>query len=166
MRKAFLSLVSVIAVLAVLDGLSQAGETELGPAIFCLGINENWEPIEPGTEFTSNVISCLFIGKAAFGVTDVMLSVYQDASRGQKLLYRYSMFINPQWDNLIIEEFPLPELGNYTFVLSNLSGEPFSSGQVTITEKTVDEPIPEAVTFSGNALEDAFNKFRPRNSEE
>jgi hypothetical protein len=160
MRKVFLSLLSVVAVLALLSGLSRAAETEPGQVIFCLGINEDWEPIEPGNEFTSNVISCLFISQAQFGVTEVMLSIYKDLPRSQQMLYRSSMSINPKWDNLLVEEVPLPEPGKYSFVLSDLNGDIFSHGQVSVTEKTVDEPIPEAVSFSGNSLEDAFNKYR------
>ena len=138
----------------------QAAVVEPGNAIFCKGLSDKWEPVEPGAEFDSNVVSCLFRGKKAFGVMQVVLSIYLVDEKGQTLLHREQGDINPTWNSLYLADIPLPKIGNYAFVLSSASGEVFSSGEVIIKEKTVEKPIPEKNKVDGTTLEDLFNKFK------
>ena len=138
----------------------QASVVEPGKAIFCKGLSDKWEPIEPGVEFSSNVVSCLFRGKKAFGTMQISLSIYQVVEKGQTLLHREQGDVNPAWDALYLADIPLPRIGKYAFVLSSPSGEVFSSGEVTIKEKTVEKSIPEKIKVDGTSLEELFNKFK------
>ena len=139
---------------------SQAAEGEPGKALFCKGVSDKWEPIEPGVEFDSNVVSCLFRGKKSFGVMQAVLSIYRIEEKSQSLLHREQGDINPAWDTLYLADIPLPAKGKYSFVLSSVSGEIFSSGEVTIKEKTVEKPIPPTNKVDGTTLEGLFNKFK------
>jgi hypothetical protein len=138
---------------------AQAQTVEPGKALFCKGM-EKWQPIDPGTEFDTNVVSCLLRGKKAFGVMQGVLSIYRADEKGQTLLHRETLDLNPAWDALYLPDIPLPETGKFAFVLSSASGEIFSSGEVTIKEKKVEKPIPEAVKTEGTTLEGLFNKFK------
>lgn len=131
-----------------------------GDVLFCKGVTDSWEPVDPGTEFDSNVISCLFLGKEPFGVMQAVLSIYMEEEKGQVLLHRETCDVNPEWDALYIGDIPLPAVGKYVFAMSSTSGETLSSGAVVIKEKTVEEPIAEKNTVEGTSLEGLFNKFK------
>lgn len=154
MRKLQIILVVMLLACSCSFAFAQPGST-----IFCTGITDKWEPENPGTEFTNNIISCLFVSPSKFAALQVVLSIYEDKDIGQTLLHREEFKINPDWNNLIIQDIPLPAVGKYTFSLASTDGKAFASGQVTIKEKTVDAPIPEVNTISGNSVADAFNKF-------
>jgi len=139
---------------------AQAAMVEPGQALFCKGISDKWEPVDPGTEFDSNVVSCLFRGKQAFGAMQIVLSIYLLEEKGQSLLHRERGDINPKWDALYIADIPLPKTGKYSFVLSSTGGEIFSSGEVVIKEKTVEKPIPEKNKVDGTTLEGLFNMYK------
>ena len=130
-----------------------------GKVIFCTNVSDEGKPQDPGTEFTSNVISCLFANPKGFAVPEVVITLYKDEERTQQLLHREQVSINPEWNNLILQNIPLPDVGKYTFSLASMAGEVFASGQVVIKEKTVDQPIPETNEITGSTVADAFNKF-------
>ncbi|MDR2161122.1 MAG: hypothetical protein LBO77_03140 [Desulfovibrio sp.] len=141
-------------------GPSPASAAEPGRAIFCKGITENWEPIEPAEIFETNVISTLFKSARPFGNMKMILSIYLESAQGQELLHRESGDVNPAWNVLYLGDIPLPAVGTYSFVLSSPAGEDFSSGRVTIKEKTVEKPIPEKNEVEGTTLEGLFKKFK------
>jgi len=142
--------------------VSQAAMSEIEPgkALFCKGLGENGEPIEPGVEFDTNVVSCVFRGKKAFGVMQAVLSIYPLDGNGQNILPREQHDINPAWNVVYLPDIPLPAKGKYSFVLSSASGEVFSSGEVTIRNKTVDKPIPKITKVDGTTLEGLFHKYK------
>lgn len=128
--------------------------------VFCKGVTEKWEPIEPGTEFDSNVISCLFAGGKPFNMMQVVFSIYIEAEKGQALLHRETCDVNPAWDTLYVSDIPLPAVGKYVFALTSPAGDVLSAGEVSITEKKVEQPIAEKNTMDGTTLEGLYNKFK------
>jgi hypothetical protein len=141
-------------------GPAPANGQEPGKTVFCKGITEQWEPVEPGEVFETNVVSTLFSSPKPFGNMQMVLSIYKEAKQGQELLHRESGDVNPAWNTLYLADIPLPAVGKYTFTLSSPGGEIFSSGLVTIKEKTVEKPIPEKIEVEGTTLEGLFNRFR------
>ncbi|MDR2077125.1 MAG: hypothetical protein LBP61_09415 [Desulfovibrio sp.] len=144
----------------LLCAASAASAAEPGRTIFCQGITEAWEPVEPGEVFDTNVVSALFMSPKPFGNMQMVLSIYRDGEQAQELLHRESGDVNPSWDTLYLGNIPLPAVGKYSFVLSSPGGEIFSSGSVTIKEKTVEKSIPEKNEVEGTTLEGLFNKFK------
>lgn len=139
---------------------SSAGAAEPGKVVFCKGITDSWEPVEPGDEFETNVVSALFVSAGPFGNMQIVLSIYRNTEQAQELMHRESGDVNTSWDALYLADIPLPAVGKYSFVLSSPAGEIFSSGSVTIKEKTVEKPIPEKNAVEGTTLEGLFKKFK------
>jgi hypothetical protein len=137
-------------------------EQEFGEVIFCGSIDEQHNPVGVSTEFDTNEISMLLQAKPdeSFGALDAVLSIYKQMEDGKEtLLYRESTSINPEWNVLIIEDIPLPEIGTYLFALTSTDGKIFSRGVVTIKEKSVEKEIPENIPMEGFNLADIFKRY-------
>jgi hypothetical protein len=137
-------------------------EPEFGEVIFCDSIDEQFNPVGVNTEFDTNEISMLLQAKPneSFGALEAVLSLYKQMEDGkQTLLHRETTSINPDWNVLIIEDIPLPEIGTYVFALTSTDGKVFSRGAVTIKEKSVEKEIPENIPMEGLNLADIFNRY-------
>lgn len=68
-------------------------------------------------------------------------------------------------NNYISRKFALFGLlpGRYTFTLSLTDCDVLATGDVMITEKTVEENMPEKPKVDGTTVEKLFNKFKPQN---
>ncbi|MDR1084626.1 MAG: hypothetical protein LBP22_07120 [Deltaproteobacteria bacterium] len=136
---------------------------EGGQTKFCLKIDDQYNPIEPATEFDTNQVSCLFVNgnEDSFKVLEAVVSIYNDSVEGvQELLHREEVAVNPDWNVLILQDIPLPSTGKYSFVLSSKEGKVFSSGTVTIKEKKVDTEMAEKNTVTGTNLKLLYDKFK------
>jgi hypothetical protein len=158
-------LISVL-LISLLLSVAQLAKADDGKAIFFLKIDENWKPIDPGTEFDTNQVSCLFTSpnKEQFNALEAIVTIYSNSSNSEEtkqvLLARETMPINPEWNALIISDVPLPDIGSYSFVMSSKEGKTISAGDVTIKEKNVDKKMPEKQSFKGVNLESLFNKYK------
>jgi hypothetical protein len=137
-------------------------EQEFGEVIFCGSIDDQHNPVGVSNEFDTNEISMLLKAKTdeSFGALDAVLSIYKQMEDGKEtLLVRETTSINPEWNVLIVEDIPLPEIGTYLFALTSTDGKIFSRGVVTIKEKSVEKEIPENIPMEGFNLADIFNRY-------
>lgn len=136
----------------------------MGEAKFGTGVTKDWKLIGEATEFDTNLITCGFFCTKPAGVMTVTVSIYhQDlTSNTEAVLARVNLDVNPEWGVFILPDIPLPDTGRYVFTLSTTGGEVLSKGQVTITEKKVEEKMPEQPKIDGTTLEGLFNKFMPK----
>jgi hypothetical protein len=141
----------------------QEADQEAGEVIFCASIDDQHNPVGVSAEFDTNEISLILNAKPgeSFGALNAVLSVYTQMEDGKEtLLHRETASINPEWNVLIIEDIPLPEIGKYLFALTSTDGKIFSRGVVTIKEKAVEKEMPEKIPMEGFNLEDIFNRYR------
>lgn len=134
-----------------------------GEARFGTGLTKDLELIGESRELDTNLVTCAFYGTKAFGVMTATVSIYYKdvETKVETLLLRADAAVNPTWGVLIFQDLPLPTMGKYTFTLSTTGGEVLSTGDVVITEKKVDEKMPEQPKADGKTLEGLFNKFKP-----
>jgi len=134
-----------------------------GEARFGTGVTSDWKLINEAREFDTNLITCGFFGTKPFGTMSVVVSIYHQEKPGatESILERVTLEINPEWDVMLLPELPLPDIGKYTFTLSTAGGDSLASGSVTITEKKVEEKMPEQPKVEGTTLEGLFKKFKP-----
>jgi hypothetical protein len=133
----------------------------VGTVIFCQSIDDKWKPIDPSTTFETNVVTIFFqnVDEKAFGANEAVITVYLNDEGRQQMLHRENVQLNPQWNTLVLQDIPLPDVGNYYFVLSAISGNIFASGEVTIKTKVVDKEIPEKNEIKGVDLKALFDLF-------
>ncbi len=161
MKRAFVSIVILAALcclVSVAPCTASAGETRFGT-----GVTKDWKLVNEGREFDTNLISCGFYGTKAFGVMKVVISIYHREKSGdtETVLTRATVDVNPKWGIMIVPDLPLPGIGLYTFTMAIPDGEVLSSGTVTITQKKVDDKMPEQPKIDGTTVEGLFNKFKP-----
>jgi hypothetical protein len=127
--------------------------------IFCLDLKD-WTPLEPAEEFDTNKISAMFKSASSFAAMRVSLSIYRLEEGGvENLIHREDFDINPEWNVWFAQNIPLPQTGQYEFVLNRPDGAQLAKGVVLIKEKKTEEPMPEKIDSSGSTLEAVFNKY-------
>lgn len=159
------TLVSIIFLAAVCCFLSASPcNASTGEAKFGTGVTKDWQLLNEAREFDTNLITCGFYCSKPFGVMQVVVSIYYREASGasESLLGRVNLDVNPQWGVMVIPDLPLPGIGRYMFSMSKVDGEVLAEGAVTITEKKVEEKMPEQPKIDGTTLEGLFNKFKPK----
>ena len=138
---------------------------ESGTARFGTGVTKDWDLVGEAGEFSTNLITCGFFCEKPLGAMQVAVSIYlrEKAGGAEQVVVRTNIDINPEWNILFLPDIPLPSTGEYTFNLSTLAGEGLASGKVKITEKKVEEKMPEQPKVDGTTVEGLFNKFMPKN---
>lgn len=144
--------------LAVSPAMADAGKAKFGT-----GVTKDWKLVNEGTEFDTNLIACAFYCTKPIGAMTAAISIYRTDSHTQSLLARVAVDVNPDWGILVLPELPLPAIGKYTFTLAKADGEVLAAGDVAITEKKVEEEMPEKPKIDGTTVEGLFNKFKPKN---
>ncbi|MDR1111613.1 MAG: hypothetical protein LBP92_13210 [Deltaproteobacteria bacterium] len=142
--------------------IAQAEEENV---IFCKSFDNNFNPIDINTEFDTNQVSAAIrnAGDGQFKVMQMILSIYQNSDDStQVLLHRENVDINPDWNVLYVTDIPLPNVGSYSFVVTSLEGQTFSSGTVVIKAKNVDKEMPENAKVEGATLKQLFEFYKEK----
>ncbi len=144
-------------------GLSPSrASAEPGKIQFCETLTDKFEPINPGDKFPGPTVSWLATSPTAFGKHKIVVSIYRDKDGVQSLLTRRELEVNPSWNNVGLSNMPVSEPGNYTLTLSQEDGAEIASGSVTILDSVNDQPAKPEKQIGG-ALEELFNKYKPKN---
>ncbi|THB71607.1 MAG: hypothetical protein D6E12_00990 [Desulfovibrio sp.] len=157
----------VIAILCVmlLPVLVWAQATEPAPVIFCKSADfENWQPIDPGTVFDTNVISIMFETEKAFGVDTLVLTEYKLAGEVESITFRTEVAVSPDWGGFLVTDYAFVEPGAYIISFARPSGEVLAEGFVEILvdqEQIIEVENPEELQTEGKTLGDFFNQYRP-----
>jgi hypothetical protein len=155
----------LVSLLTLLICASQLSADEVGKVIFCASVDDKLNPVDIKEEFDTNQITALFNAPSdkKFNSLELVLSIYKQIEEGkQELIHRETKSINPQWNVLVLQDIPLPDVGNYTFTLTSADGNEVSTGLVSIKTKTVDKVIPEENKIQGTTLEALFNKYQQK----
>lgn len=131
--------------------------------IFCKSISEKNEPVEPATEFSTSEVAVYTKFSKPCGAPQIMFSIYKRVDKGEELLYRENMDVNPKWNFFSIGNFPFPGDGTYTLAFNHMSGDAIAEGTVIINANIAPEeaePLPEKIDVEGKSLEELFNQFK------
>lgn len=134
---------------------------EPGTVVFCEGINDQFQPVNPGSQFPGPAVSWLATAANPFGKPAITISIYRNNGPSQTLLSRANMDVNPAWDTIGIRNMPIPEEGEYMVAVNSVDGQQLASGTVTITKAENDTPPPPKETV-GTTLEAIYKKYAPK----
>ena len=157
------AVLSLFTIFLIFPANVSATEDRTGKIIFCNSINEELEPVDSTSTFATNLISWVAYSSQRYGALEVVFSVYQKEKdgKGQQMLLRVNMDVNPDWNLTAVREMPLPGPGLYTLALTRLDGTVLASGDVTISAGADEGVLPEHVESDGKSIEALFNRYKP-----
>lgn len=164
MKRLFGLTLVILAALWAIPG-APAGAVEPGTIVFCESIDDQFNPVKPGTEFTGPTVSWIARAAKPYGKPSITVSIYKKDANQETLIDRKTLEVNPTWNTSGVRNMPVPAEGDYLVALTTADGETLSSGMVRISSMKQDAPVKPEETL-GAKLEAMFNKYATKKSQE
>ena len=164
MKRFFGLTLAILAALWALPGAAvHAGQP--GTIEFCETFDDQFTPVNPGTEFPGPTISWIARSAKPYGKPSIIISIYKQEGSQETLIGRKTIDVSPTWDTSGVRYMPVPEEGDYIIARTTMDGDPLSSGKVKISSMKKDAPVQPEETL-GAKLEAMYNKYATKKSQE
>lgn len=142
--------------------MAQQGPSQI---TFCRSADfANWQPIDPGNIFDTNIISIMFETPTAFGADFLTLTEYKQVGGGESITFRTDVAVSPEWGGFLVTDYTFPEPGAFRITFSLPNGTVIAEGLVEILvdqQDIIETEHPEELQTEGKTLGDFFNQYRP-----